>query len=214
MKIVDQSHQILHITPDPYQLIELAGRTCYKSEDKITGDSARVFVAGLVKRGHLAMIEFADLTVRFVTDRGVSHELVRHRLCSFAQESTRYVSYGDDKKQPMLFIRPSWLPRSLDPQSTADAAAAAWITSCRQVEENYTAAMNAGAKAQEARQVLNNSVKTEVVMKGNFREWRHIFQLRAVEKAAHPQMRALMIPLYETVRGQYPEVFDLGNPET
>ena len=109
MKVIKQSHKILAVYGG-FEGIEAAGRTCYKSEDKITEGSAEKFAKMIRKRGHFAMSEFADLVVRFVTNRGVSHELVRHRMCSFAQESTRYVNYGG---KPMEFILPVWFPETM-----------------------------------------------------------------------------------------------------
>ena len=104
MKIIEQYHEILSLPENNLQMLEKAGRTCYKSEDKITQDSAEKFVDMLVRKGHHAMIEFGDIIVKFVTNRGVTHELVRHRHCSFAQESTRYVKYEGE----MEFIKPVW----------------------------------------------------------------------------------------------------------
>jgi thymidylate synthase (FAD) len=204
MKIVEQSYQIEWMTEQPYLAIERIGRTCYKSEDKITADSAIKFVEMLVKRGHLAMIEHASLSVRFVTDRGVSHELVRHRIASFAQESTRYVNYGNAGE--CTFVRPIWHGQS-------DAPDALWLIACQDSESSYLRLLQLGQTPQQARQVLNNSTKTEIIITANFREWRHFLKLRAVEKAAHPQMRALTIPLYQELRRNMPEIFDMGEVE-
>jgi len=202
MKIIDQSFQIEWHTPDPLETIERIGRICYKSEDKITDDSASKFVTMLVKRGHEAMIEHACLSVRFITDRGVSHELVRHRIASFAQESTRYVNYGS-RDGECTFIRPCWYGQN-------ELADAEWLRSCLDSQNSYIQMLDLEQTPQQARQVLNNSTKTEIVITANFREWRHFLQLRAVEKAAHPQMRALTMPLYYELRLRWPEVFDLG----
>jgi thymidylate synthase (FAD) len=205
MKIVEQSAVVEWMTPNPLQAIERIGRTCYKSEDKITEVSAAKFVEMLVKRGHLAMIEHAVMSVRFVTDRGVSHELVRHRIASFAQESTRYVNYGS-KDGECTFVKPCWIGQN-------DVADQAWVRACSESEGSYLSLLRLGQTPQQARQVLNNSTKTEIVITANFREWRHFLKLRAVEKAAHPQMRALTIPLYEELRRDMPEIFDMGNVE-
>jgi thymidylate synthase (FAD) len=139
-------------------------------------------VKGLIRRDHLAMVEFTDATVRFVTNRGVTHELVRHRLCSFAQESTRYVNYT---KNEMEFIKPIWWDKwTLDQQFI-------WETTNSDCEASYNRLIEEGATPQEARDVLPNSVKTEIIVRTNFREWMHIFKLRC-SKAAHPQIRELM----------------------
>jgi len=187
------------------RLIELAGRTAYKSEDKITANSYDPFVRKLVMLKHEAVIEFGSMTVKFITDRGISHELVRHRLCSFVQESTRYCNYGKEKfGNECTFIRPS--------HDYNDAGA--WEYACIQAEKVYFDLINdKGWTPQQARSVLPNSLKTEVVMRANFREWRHIFRLRALSRAAHPDMRNLIIPLYRQCRELLPCVFEMGEPE-
>jgi thymidylate synthase (FAD) len=214
MKIVEQHHEILSIPENLLQTLERAGRTCYKSEDKITPDSAGKFVQMLIKRGHHAMIEFGTIIIKFVTNRGVTHELVRHRLCSFAQESTRYVNYGGDD---VAFIRPVWccyvdegVYGSLkhgfhDPTiTTADEM---WFNSCLEAENNYHQLLEYGWRPEQAREVLPNSLKTEIVVQANIREWRHIFKLRAAPQA-HPQMQALIRPLLEEMKTKLPVVFD------
>ena len=213
MRIVEQSHEVLYplVLTNGWQyeckLIELAGRTAYKSEDKITDDSYKEFIRMIAKRGHEAVLEFGNMAVRFVTDRGITHELVRHRLCSFVQESTRYCNYSKDKfGNEVTFIRPSGFDS--DPYRLE-----AWSRSCSDAEHRYFKLLEEGASPQQARSVLPNSLKTEIVVKANFREWRHIFKLRAISKAAHPDMRALMIPLYAECRRRCPEVFDIGEVE-
>ncbi|MDY6893799.1 MAG: FAD-dependent thymidylate synthase [Thermotogota bacterium] len=177
-------------------MMELAGRTCYKSEDNITNESAAKFVKMLIDRKHHAMIEFGDIIVKFITNRGVTHELVRHRLCSFAQESTRYVNYGRDD---IKFIKPVWI--------CMEHQLGLWKLAMSIAEDFYKALLREGWQPQQAREVLPNSLKTEIVVKANIREWRHIFNLRC-SKNAHPQMRALMIPLLEELKEKLPVVFD------
>jgi thymidylate synthase (FAD) len=197
MKIIDQGHEIISLPDNLLQIIETAGRTCYKSEDKITPDSAAGFVQRMRDRGHHAMIEFGDIIVRFVTNRGVTHELVRHRLFSFAQESTRYVRY-DGK---MEFIRPCWWEDSTLEQR------AIWEAAMGETEARYLDLLKSGWRPEQAREVLPNSLKTEIVVKGNIREWRHMFSLRCSKKA-HPQIRALMLPLLAQLQKRLPVVFD------
>ncbi|MEE4364666.1 MAG: FAD-dependent thymidylate synthase, partial [Desulfotignum sp.] len=197
MKIIDQGHEIISLPDDLLLTIEAAGRTCYKSEDKITPDSAAGFVARMRDRGHHAMIEFGDIIIRFVTNRGVTHELVRHRLFSFAQESTRYVRY-DGK---MEFIRPCWWEDSTPAQQET------WETAMKDAEKYYLELLKSGWRPEQAREVLPNSLKTEIVVKGNIREWRHMFALRCSKKA-HPQIRALMIPLLSELNMRLPVVFE------
>ena len=211
MKIVEQDHMILypcteHEWETECKLIERAGRTAYKSEHKTTSESHHTFIKGIVSRNHLAVIEFGNMAVHFVTDRGITHELVRHRLCSFIQESTRYCNYGTGKfGNEVAFVKPSGLEDILRKGQ--------WIQSCSDSEKQYLRLLEIGCIPQQARAVLPNCTKTEIVVKANFREWRHIFELRAVSKAAHPDMRLLMIPLYEKVRTICPQIFDLGDPE-
>ena len=186
------------------QKLELVGRTCYKSEDKITEDSAAKFVAGLIKRGHEAMLEHVSITVKFVTDRGISHEIVRHRLASYAQESTRYCNYSQDKfGHELTFIIPDFLEYGSEGFKL-------WKDEMKQVEKTYFAMLEAGHTPQEARSVLPNSLKTELVMTANLREWRAFFKLRAANStgAAHPQMLEITRPLLDDLKEMIPVVFD------
>ena len=181
--------------------IEACGRVCYKSEDKITEDSAERFVAAIVKRGHEAVLEHASITVKFVVDRGVSHEIVRHRIASYCQESTRYCNYSQDKfGNELTFI----IPEFLDYGSEGFKL---WKEEMKQIEKTYFAMLKAGHTPQEARSVLPNSLKTELVMTANLREWRSFFKLRT-SKAAHPQIREVVIPLLEDFKTLIPVVFD------
>jgi thymidylate synthase (FAD) len=194
--------------------IELAARTCYQSEGKITEDSYKALIAKLIKSGHEAMLEFGpSITVKFVCDRGVSHELVRHRLCDFAQESTRYCNYS--KNDEIVFITPPWIRNMPDPFicdnsysfNHVDVDTALWMESLLNSEASYLRLLELGWQPQQARAVLPNSLKTEINMKANIREWRHIFRLRCSPKA-HPQMRELMIPLLQHFQRFAPELFN------
>ena len=191
---------------DIYQRIEYAGRTCYKSTDRITPISARSFVRKIVQNHHEAMLEHASVTVRFVVDRGVSHELVRHRLASYAQESTRYCNYSKDKfGNELTFIEPCfWTDARHELQMKT------WESWMQAIENQYIAYIQGGATPQEARCLLPNSLKTEVIMTANLREWRHFFRLRAagVTGAPHPQMMEVSVPLFLKLRKAFPEVFD------
>lgn len=221
MRVIDQFHEIKLIAPFEAQLdlIEDCGRVAYASEDKITEGSAKQFAKMIVGKNHGAVLEHSMLTVMFTTDRGVSHELVRHRLASFTQESTRYCNYSKDKfAGQVTFIRPVWVSdKVLDRESLSSADLSSqdllWLTQMAKAEEAYLGLLKSGWSAQQARSVLPNSLKTKIAMTANFREWKHVFQLRAIEKAAHPQMRSLMIPLYQQCRHFCPELFDLGDPE-
>lgn len=191
------------------QFIELVGRTCYKSTDKITedGESAKKFVANLIKNGHEAMIEHGSITVKFIVDRGVSHELVRHRIASFAQESTRYCNYTKNKfGRECTFIR----PYMFDVECGRSQDYSNWCRAMEAAEESYFALIDAGCSPQEARSVLPNSLKTEVIMTANYREWRAFMKLRAVgvTGAPHPQMREVAIPLLRKFKEAIPVLFD------
>jgi thymidylate synthase (FAD) len=186
------------------QKIEAAARTCYKSEGKIQEGSAAKLVAGLIKSGHEAMLEHASVTVKFVVDRGISHELVRHRLASFAQESTRYCNYSkNDFGSEITFIIPDYLEYKSEGWNI-------WKESMKQAEDAYFKMLDFGLSPQQARAVLPNSLKTEVVMTANLREWRHFFKLRALGTTGkpHPQMLEVAVPLLEDMKNLIPVVFD------
>ena len=224
MKVVEQSYELLtsrEFLREQLIHIERCGRIAYKSEDKITETSAPDFIRMINGRGHGAVLEHSFLSVRFITDRGITHEIVRHRLASFTQESTRYCNYGAEKfGNQLTFIRPVWAdarvigewPDDLE-DLAIDGASFRWLDAMNRDEGCYLQLLKEGWGPQQARSVLPNSLKTEIAVTANFREWQHILRLRAVEKAAHPQMRALMIPLYEDLRFGLPEIFDMGEPE-
>ena len=203
MKIIPPSFELLD-SPDGtalLQKIELAGRVCYKSEARITQDSAAGFVRRILESGHESVLEHEKLTVRIVCDRGVTHELVRHRIASYSQESTRYCNYSLDKFQNELtFIRPFFWNE--DPEKFR-----VWEESMAAAERAYLKLLELGASPQEARTVLPNSLKTEIVVTMDLREWRHFFKLRAAS-AAHPQMREVAVPLLRAFQQAVPVVFD------
>ncbi len=201
MKIIQQSSEILEVTPNYLKLLEKAGRTCYKSEDKINDESAELFIKKIVEMGHESVLEHGNMTVKFITDRGVTHELVRHRVASFSQESTRYCNYAKGKfGSQITLIKPAfWYDN--------DAAYNIWVQAMENAEKYYFDLLMSGATAQEARTVLPNSLKAEIIMTANFREWRHIFRLRCSE-AAHIQIRDLMIKTLEITKKRIPIIFD------
>lgn len=181
--------------------IEEIGRVCYKSEDRITNESAPAFVAMLIKRGHEAMLEHVSFSVKFVVDRGVSHEIVRHRIAAYAQESTRYCNYSQDKfGRELTFIKPCFWDDN-------PALYKLWELAMEMAEAEYLSLVDDGAKPEEARSVLPNSLKTEIVVTMNLREWRHFFRLRTA-KVAHPQMREVTRPLLASLQTLIPIVFD------
>ena len=197
------------------QHIEKIGRVCYKSEDYITedGESARKFVAMLIRNGHEAMIEHSLLSVKFTVDRGVSHELVRHRIASFAQESTRYCNYAKDKfgaECAFIDLEPGiMLDNKMKKMSGEEIALvmAEWTSAMEDAERHYMRLLELGATPQIARAVLPNSTKTEITVSANYREWRNFFKLR-VPADVHPQMREVTIPLLKELKGMIPVIFD------
>lgn len=181
--------------------IEQCGRVCYKSESKIKDDSAEKFVASIIKRGHESVIEHTSFTVKFIVDRGVSHEIVRHRLASYSQESTRYCNYSkDDFQSEITFIEPYYL-------AEGSPGWMEWMLAMEAAEKAYFNLLNIGHSPQEARAVLPNSLKTEVMMTANLREWRHFLKVRT-SKAAHPQIREVAIPLLHELQRLIPVIFD------
>ena len=197
------------------QHIEKIGRVCYKSEDYITedGESARKFVAMLIRNGHEAMIEHSFLSVKFTVDRGVSHELVRHRIASFAQERTRYCNYAKDKfgaECAFIDLEPGiMLDNKMKKMSGEEIALvmAEWTSAMEDAERHYMRLLELGATPQIARAVLPNSTKTEITVSANYREWRNFFKLR-VPADVHPQMREVTIPLLKELKGMIPVNFD------
>lgn len=194
MEIIEQSFEIIDKLDGDAILkkLEMCGRVCYKSEARITDNSAKAFVRNIINRGHESVLEHVSFTVRFITDRGETHELVRHRLASFSQESTRYCDYAGN----MTFIKPVGLNDTLD-----------WLTAMEFAESTYQEMRNRNISPQLARSVLPNSLKTEIIVTANLREWRHILKLRTAQ-GAHPQIRALMCDLLHFLQQAIPVVFD------
>ena len=203
MKIIHPRVEL--INPPEYKellnIVETAGRVCYKSEDKIKEGSAEEFIRNVIKRGHEAVIEHGVLTAKFVCDRGVTHEIVRHRLASYCQESTRYCNYSATKfGSEITVIQPLYL----EPGSNAWNI---WELAMKGAEATYFGLLNEGLSPQEARAVLPNSLKTEIVMTANLREWRHFCKLRS-SKAAHIQMREVAGMLLNILKTNYPVFFE------
>jgi len=177
--------------------IERCGRVCYQSEPAQSPDS---FVAGIIKKGHESVIEHESVTVHFIVDRGISHEIVRHRLASYSQESTRYANYSQDKfGREITVIKPFFFDGN-------DKGESDWDQGCDDAESAYMYMLDAGRTSQEARSVLSNSTKTELVMTANLREWRHFFKLRA-DVHAHPQMQQVAIPLLSYFKQSLPIIY-------
>ena len=218
MKIVKPQVSLEWITPTPLQAIERAGRVCYKSEDKITDDSAEIFCRMIYKRGHESVIEHAVASLRIVCDRGVSHEIVRHRIASYSQESTRYCNYSKDKfGNEINVIMPPDIGYCSDPECGSACPRLGpiceqcqltdiWFMGVEAAESTYKQLTQRGISPQIARSVLPNCLKTELVMTANFREWRHFLTLRT-DKAAHPQMREIAFMVKAILAEKCPFVF-------
>lgn len=203
MKVIEPSVEIL--TPlngiDILKHIEQCGRVCYKSEHNISNDSYIRFSKNIIARGHEAVLEHYSFTVKFICDRGVTHEIVRHRLASYCQESTRYCNYSKDNfGAEITVIKPYYLEEN-------SMAYYAWKQSCKEAESTYFNLLDFGLYPQEARAVLPTCLKTEIVMTANLREWRHFLKLRC-STAAHPQIREISIMLLDQLKREIPIVFD------
>lgn len=180
--------------------LERYARVCYKSEDKMVEGGNPDFLKSILNLGHESIIEHEKATVMFIIDRGISHEIVRHRIAAYSQESTRYCRYSQDKfSHEIAVIEPYFF---LDDKTAYEQ----WEKACLAAEKSYMALLNAGRSAQEARSVLPNSLKTEIVVTYNMREWRHFFRLRC-DAAAHPQMRQVAIPLLLYFQQRMPSLY-------
>lgn len=207
MRIIQPSFEILEHTPDMELLIERAIRTAYKSEDRICEGSAEKIIDLIKSKKHESCLEHGVITVRIICDRGISHEFVRHRIASFTQESTRYVDYSKGKHGGGIGV--------IDPYfwKMDSVMRPIWVNACEYAEKQYLTLLKSGATAQEARSVLPNSTKTEIVMTCNVREWRTIFNLRS-SNAAHPQMRQIVCPMVESFRKRWSILFnDVGQTD-
>jgi len=208
MKIISPGFELLDQIDAASVLasIERIGRVCYKSEGRMTEGSAAKFVKMIVRRGHESVLEHEKISVRITCDRGVSHEIVRHRLASYSQESTRYCNYAGDKfGNELTFIRPVFWQEGSE-------AYADWLKAMQAIEDTYNKMIAGGATPEQARCVLPNSLKTEIVATMNLRAWRHFFALRCSPQS-HPQMREIAIPLLREMQEVLPAIFGDIMPE-
>lgn len=204
MKVIQQSYEILTDLSNPIETIlkpiERAGRICYRSENNITDDSCLTFCKNILNRGHEAVIEHSQLSVKFIVDRAIANELVRHRIASYCQESTRYVNYSKDKFGKEIKVI------SLNDYLDSDSYRV-WYDSCMFAEHEYFALLEKGVKPEIARNVLPLSTATEIIMTANIREWRSVMKLRTSARA-HPQMRSIMRKLLDEFKSKIPVLFD------
>lgn len=208
MILIHPKYDIVNINAS-LECLEEIGRICYQSAPK--GDTSDKFIQRIIERGHLSVIEHSLITINFIIDRGLSHELVRHRLASFTQESTRYCNYNTG----VTFIIPPWsdieegeyLSEYYVKYPEVSSAKAVWFRSCLHNENDYLNLLRCGCKPEQARSVLNNSLKTQIIVSANLREWRHILKLRT-SLGAHEQMRSIMSDVLQDLKNQVPVIFD------
>lgn len=199
MKIIDPAVFIESTitNEDAIGIIERAGRVCYKSEDKIEEGSAEKFIRGIINRGHESVIEHVSITVRVICDRGVTHEIVRHRIASYSQESSRYCNYSLDKfGNELTVIKPFYWNDDSEQYNI-------WKQCMEESENAYVKLIKSGATPQEARSILPNSLKTEIFITMNMREWRHFFNLRC-STTAHPQMQQVANMILQEFKRRFP----------
>ena len=211
MEIIKPSVKLEFITPQALQKLELFGRVCYKSEDKITEESAENFCNMILKRNHMSVLEHCSATFRIITSRDILQEIVRHRIASYSVESSRYCNYSPDKKG-MQFIMPYWVNEediknwdspNLDIKSKGSLE---FMLTCKNAEKTYNTLLEEGFKPQEARSILPGCLKTEIVMTANFREWLHFLELRT-SRSAHPDMQIIAKMIADILSKICPVIF-------
>jgi thymidylate synthase (FAD) len=226
VKLIKPSYKIIDNLDPIYILekIEMCARTCYKSNLSNNFEQTKEFLRKIIHvRKHESVIEHFSFTVNFIIDRGVSHEIVRHRLASYSQESTRYVNYSKDKfGNQLTFIIPEWLPELEDGEYyydirnnvcynnknvEVDECTIKYLKELLNIEITYLDLIKGGWSAEKARDILPTATKTEIVVSANLREWRHILKLRT-DFAAHPQMREIMRPFLDELKEKIPVIFE------
>ena len=201
MKVIKASSELMRFTPDLEEVIEHAGRTCYRSHDKVCDGGAGDFISRIKNFKHYSVLEHGAITVRFVVDRGVMAELTRHRLASFSVESSRYCNYSKGKfGNQITVVSPAWATSDTDPDYQE------WFLACSRAESAYFNLLSHGWKPEQARSVLPMSLATELVMTANPREWLHVFDCRC-HRDAHPSMREVMVPLQTVFLDYWPAIF-------
>lgn len=209
MNVIKPSVEIIDMKDydEMIKKIEKIGRVCYKSEGNIKEDSAERFITNILKRGHESVIEHESITARFICDRGITHEIVRHRIASYSQESTRYCNYAGDKFGNEITVIDLASGFEYDLNSETDRAKYnVWTKAMEDAEKYYFQMLELGATPQEARSILPNSLKTEIVITMNLRSWRNFFRLRC-DSHAHPQMREVAGIALEEFKKRLPVFF-------
>lgn len=203
MRLIEPSFEMLDEIngEEILKKIESIGRVCYKSESNITQDSASKFIKNIIKSGHESVIEHEKISVRIICDRGVTHEIVRHRIASYSQESTRYCNYANEKfGKELTLIKPCFWDEDCEEYKC-------WLETMKKIEDAYNFLIEKGVKPQEARSILPNSLKTEIIVTMNLREWRHFLKLRTSLRA-HPQMREIACAILDEFKKRIPIIFD------
>jgi len=203
MKIINAGYEIFDLpkADDVLKKLEYACRICYKSHDKIKEGSAEKIIKSVIKSGHTSVIEHYGISVLFKIDRGISHELVRHRHLSVSQTSTRYVNYSKEKfGKEITVIKPFFFKEDFDSYKL-------WLSAMEFAENIYMEMISKGIKAEKARSVLPQSTATEVFTTANITHWRHILNLRCSSKS-HPQIREVMIPFLKELYEWCPILFE------
>lgn len=198
MKIIEPTVRLIWVTPNAEKVIEEGAHLCYKSDKAITETSYIAHIQDIIRKRRFNMLGFADACVHVICDRGVTHEIVRHRICTFAQESTRYCNYGKGEFCSEITV--------VEPPGLSEHAHSGWETACNTTESAYLGTLSDGYKPQIARSVLPTCLKTEIWWKTNFQEWRHIFFQRLAPDA-HPQMRQIAAMIFDLIYEHAPNVF-------
>ncbi len=210
MNIIKPSIEIIDMKDyeEMVRKIEKIGRVCYKSESRISEGSAEKFIRNILNRQHESVIEHEAVTVRVICDRGVTHELVRHRIASYSQESTRYCNYAGEKFGSQITVIDLASGFSYDLSDENDCAKyKVWTTAMENAEKSYFRMLELGATPQEARSVLPNSLKTEIMVTMNLRSWRNFFRLRC-DSHAHPQMKEVADTALKEFKKRLPVFFE------
>jgi thymidylate synthase (FAD) len=203
MKIVNPSVEFITPLngPEVIKRLEQCGRVCYKSEDRITQDSGIKFLERIIKNGHESVLEHCSITVKFICSRAISHQIVRHRIAAYSQESTRYCNYSNDKfGKEITVVKPFYCKEGTRVYNR-------WKKGCCAAEDTYFDLLEMGCMPQEARGVLPHDLKTEIVVTYDIREWRHFLRVRC-SKTAHPQIRELATQVLRGFYKEFPVLFD------
>jgi thymidylate synthase (FAD) len=175
--------------------LEFTARTAYQSQNKITANSAAQFIKKIIKKKHLSVLEHCNISIKIICGRDTSHQLVRHRICSFTQESQRYCRYNE-----LQVIKPNGIDNN-------EEYYLCWKKTIEDIEKTYKKLLKNGIAPQSARSILPNCTKTEIAMTANLREWRLIFKTRC-QGDADPQIRKLMLKLLEALNNKVPIIFE------